>query len=89
MGMPIQEVIARSSWMPAVYLHKEELGNLSLGAPADIAVLSMKEGDFGFTDVRGWKMPGKKKLECELTLREGDVVWDLNGISMQEWQSKK
>ena len=87
MGMPLEEVIARSSWMPAVYLHKEELGNLSVGAPADIAVLSMKEGYFGFTDVRGWKMPGDKKLECELTLREGAVVWDLNGISMQEWQS--
>jgi dihydroorotase len=89
MGMPMEEVIARSSWMPAVHLHREELGHLSVGAYADIAVLSMQEGDFGFTDVRGWKMPGDKKLECELTLREGQVVWDLNGISMQEWQSNK
>jgi dihydroorotase len=89
MGMPMEEVIARSSWMPAVHLHREELGHLSVGAHADIAVLSMKEGDFGFTDVRGWKMPGDKKLECELTLREGNVVWDLNGISMQEWHSSK
>jgi len=33
-------------------------------------------------------MSGDKKLECELTLREGKVVWDLNGISMTEWQSE-
>jgi dihydroorotase len=89
MGMPMKEVIARSSWMPAFHLHREDLGHLSVGAHADIAVLRMKEGDFGFTDVRGWKMPGDKRLECELTLMEGEVVWDLNGISMQEWQSNK
>jgi len=89
MGMPLKEVIARSSWAPAYHLNRKELGHLSVGAVADIAVLNMKEGDFGFTDVRGWKMSGDKKLECELTLREGKVVWDLNGISMQEWEANK
>ena len=89
MGMPLQDVIARSSWMPAVHIHREELGHLSVGAGADIAVLNLREGDFGFTDVRGWKIHGDKKLECELTLREGKVVWDLNGISVQEWEANK
>jgi len=89
MGMPLKDVIARSSWMPAVHIHREELGHLSVGAHADIAVLNLKEGDFGFTDVRGWKIQGDKKLECELTLMEGQVVWDLNGISMQEWEANK
>jgi len=85
MGMPIEEVVARSSWTPAVSINREELGHLSVGAGADIALLNLREGDFGFTDVKGWKIDGDKKLECELTLREGKVVWDLNGISMQEW----
>lgn len=89
MGLPLEEVIARSSWMPAVHINREELGHLSVGAHADIAVLKLLEGDFGFTDVRGWKIRGDKKLECELTLLEGKVVWDLNGISMNEWQSNK
>lgn len=89
MGMSLQDVIARSSWMPAVHIHREELGNLSVGAEADIAILNLKEGDFGYTDVRGWKIQGDKKLECELTLREGKVVWDLNGISMTEWEKNK
>ena len=86
MGMSLQDVIARSSWMPAVHINREQLGHLSVGAGADIAVLNLQEGDFGFTDVRGWKIQGDKKLECELTLREGKVVWDLNGISMTEWE---
>ena len=89
MGMPLKDVIARSSWMPAVHIHREELGHLSVGAHADIALLNLKEGDFGFTDVRGWKLHGDKKLECELTLMEGKVVWDLNGISMAEWETNK
>jgi dihydroorotase len=89
MGVPIEEVIARSTWMPAVHINREELGHLSVGAGADIALLNLREGDFGFTDVRGWKIKGDKKLECELTVREGNVVWDLNGISMKEWQTNK
>ena len=89
MGVTLDEVIARSTWAPAFHLNREELGNLSVGAGADIAILNLKKGDFGFTDVRGWKIQGDQKLECELTLRDGKVVWDLNGISMQEWQSSK
>jgi len=85
MGMSLQEVVARSTWAPAVYIQKEELGHLSVGADADIALLNLQEGDFGFADTKGWKINGNKKLECELTLREGMIVWDLNGISMTEW----
>jgi len=85
MGMSLQDVVARSTWMPAVHINREQLGHLSVGAEADVALLNLREGDFGFTDVRGWKIQGDKKLECELTLREGKVVWDLNGISMTEW----
>jgi dihydroorotase len=89
MGMSLEEVVARSTWSPAVHINRKELGHLSVGAGADIALLKLREGDFGFTDVKGWKIHGDKKLECELTLMEGKVVWDLNGISMQEWQSSK
>ncbi len=89
MGMSLQEVIECSTWKPAFYIHREELGHLSEGAVADIALLNMMEGDFGFADTKGWMIRGDKKLECELTLREGKVVWDLNGISMQEWENEK
>ncbi len=86
MGMSLQEAIERSTWKPAVYIQREELGHLSVGAVADMALLNMIEGDFGFADTKGGKIRGDKKLECELTLREGKVVWDLNGISLPEWE---
>ena len=44
-------------------------------------MLRLREGDFGFVDVGVQKLEGNQKLECELTLRAGDGVWDLNGLS--------
>ena len=86
MGMSVDEVIRRSTWNPAREIHHEELGNLSVGAPADVAVLSLENGKFGFTDMYGARMQGKQKLICELTVRNGKVVYDLNGISRPDWE---
>jgi dihydroorotase len=30
-------------------------------------------------------MMGAQKLECELTIKAGQVVWDLNGRSRPMW----
>jgi dihydroorotase len=87
MGMPVDEAIARSTWNPAREIHHEELGNLSVGSPADVAVLRVENGKFGFTDMYGARMDGKQRLVAELTLRDGKVVYDLNGISRPEWKS--
>lgn len=81
MGMSLQDAIRRGSWNAAKAIHREELGNLSVGAVADIAVLRVREGHFGFIDAGGNVLAGTKKLEAELTIRDGKIVWDLNGIS--------
>ena len=86
MGMPLDEVISRSTWAPAREIKREELGNLSVGAGADIAVLRVEEGSFGFVDTYGARMRGSKKLACELTIRNGRVVYDLNGITREDWE---
>jgi dihydroorotase len=85
MGMSLDDVIAKSTWNPAKEIHHEELGNLSIGAPADVTVLRVANGKFGFTDMYGARLEGKQRLECELTLRDGKVVYDLNGITRPEW----
>lgn len=81
MGMSLQDVIKASTWNPAQVIKKEELGNLSVGAPADVAVLNLREGKFGFFDYTGHKLEGDKKLECEMTIIDGEIVYDLNGIA--------
>ena len=85
-GLSIQEVITRSTWNPAQIINRKELGHLSPGQEADIAVLKLEKGEFGFVDVKGWKLKGDQKLVCELTLRAGKVVWDLNGITRPQWE---
>jgi len=80
MGMSLKDVILRSTWNPAKEIKREELGNLSVGSVADIAIFSLKKGDFGFIDSHNYLMKGTQKLETELTIRAGRIVWDLNGI---------
>jgi len=81
LGMSVQEVILRSTWNPANAINRKDLGNLSVGSGADVAVFTLRTGDFGFLDVSGIKLMGKQKLEAELTIRAGKIVWDLNGIA--------
>ena len=78
MGMDLPAVIKASTWNPSVVIKREELGHLTVGAVADVAVLSIREGDFGFFDYTGFKVKGTKKFECEVTLRAGKIVYDLN-----------
>jgi dihydroorotase len=85
MGMSVDEVIRRSTWNPAREIQHEELGHLSVGAPADVAVLKLETGKFGFTDMYGARLQGSQKLTCEMTLRAGKVVYDINGISRPDW----
>jgi dihydroorotase len=80
MGMDLKSVIRASTSNPAMEIKREDLGNLSVGAEADVAVLNLREGKFGLFDYTGFKIQTDKKLECELTLRAGKVVYDLNGI---------
>ncbi len=82
MGMDLNAVIKASTWAPAQEIKREELGNLSIGAPADIAVLDLRKGNFGFWDRKGKKLEGNQKFECELTVRDGRIVYDLNGIAV-------
>lgn len=81
MGMSFNDVITASTWHPAQEIQREELGNLSVGSGADVAVLNLKNGDFGLFDYTGIKLEAKQKIECELTVRDGKIVYDLNGIA--------
>lgn len=80
-GLSLNEVIACSTWNPAQIINKKELGHLSVGALADVAILSLDKGTFGFVDVGGNKVMGDKKLTCQFTILNGEVVWDLNGLA--------
>ena len=81
MGMSMDEVVRRSTWHPAKEIQLEEYGNLSVGAPGDIAVLRREKGKFGFLDPEGGRVDAGERLVCEITVLDGKVVYDLNGMT--------
>src|SRR2546426_1355881 len=89
MGLSLDDVIQRSTWHPARELKQDGLGHLSVGANADIAVVRLERGSFGFVDSFGGRMQGTQRLACELTLTGGKVVYDLNGISATDYTQQR
>ena len=86
LGFSLTDVISRATWAPAQVIDRPDLGHLSVGAEADVAVFALREDTFGFLDVRGTRIKGSRKLETELTLRAGKVVWDLNGLAAEDFK---
>jgi dihydroorotase len=86
MGMPLKDVLLRGSWNPAKAIRRNDLGHLSVGAEADIVLLTVKSGEFGFIDARNNRITGNRKFVAELTIKAGVVVWDLNGLSAKTFE---
>jgi dihydroorotase len=78
LGLPLLEAIRESTSTPAEVIGHPELGHIGVGSIADLAVFQLMQGDFGFRDNDNGKIVGKQRLLCELTLKDGAVVWDWN-----------
>jgi dihydroorotase len=87
LGIPLDQVIRMSTWNPAKEIKQEQLGHLSAGAIADIAVLRLEKGKFGFIDMNGARMAGSQRLTAEMTLKDGRIVYELNGLSRPDWNT--
>ncbi|MDE1177285.1 MAG: amidohydrolase/deacetylase family metallohydrolase [Edaphobacter sp.] len=86
-GLTLQQVVAEMTSHPAREIKREELGNLSVGSVADVAVLRLEDGHFGFTDMVNGRLDGTKKLTDEITIKDGKIVYDLNGMEASKWDA--
>ena len=74
LGMGLEDVIRCVTTNPArVIGEAEQLGTLRPGAIADVAVLSLEQGEFDFVDTDQNHMIGEKKLVAQLTVKDGRV----------------
>jgi len=87
LGSSMEDVIRMSTWNPAKQIKRPQLGHLDVGAGADVTVLRLDRGNFGFIDSAGARSGGTRMLDCEMTIRAGRVVWDLNGRAAQDWKN--
>jgi len=89
MGVPLDEVVRRSTVNPASEIQRAELGTLSIGKDADIAVLELVKGRFGYIDCGVAKMDGNVRLTARMTIRAGRILYDPSGLSMVEWEKAR
>ena len=85
-GMPVEEVLYRTTKRPAEIIGHPELGNLRVGGVADIAVLKIRNGEFGFSDSGNAALPGTSMFECLLTVRNGEIVYNPMAYGMPYWK---
>jgi dihydroorotase len=83
LGLSLDQVVQRATWNAARAINQDALGHLSIGAGADIAVLRLENGTFGLPDAYGTRLDANQRLVCELTIRNGTVAYDLNGIAIR------
>lgn len=89
MGVPLEDVIRRSTLNPAREINRPDLGTLSVGGEADIAVLEKLEGDYSYADNGNARMNGQVKLVARMTLRAGKILYDPSGLSMVDWREAR
>jgi dihydroorotase len=88
LGVPFDKLIEMSTLNAAQAIKRPDLGHLTVGSEADLAVFSVQKGKFGYFDGANARYMGDRKIFCELTLRKGEVVWDLNGLAADDWDSR-
>jgi dihydroorotase len=81
MGVSLKEVIRLTTSAPAAIIHHPALGQIPVGGEADVAVLRLENGRFGFSDTAGERIEGTQRLTCEMTIRAGQVMFDYNARS--------
>lgn len=75
LGVPLERVLQSATYNAAYNIRRSDLGLLAAGNPADIAVFELQEGDFTFTDVLKETIHGKWNLQCQLTICQGNIIY--------------
>jgi predicted amidohydrolase len=84
LGMTAEQIIERVTSNAARAIKRPQLGTLSEGAVSDIAVLEIQQGKFGFLDSARTRLDANRRFRCVLTVRNGVIVWDSEGLSIPD-----
>jgi dihydroorotase len=88
LGMPMAEVVARSTWEPAKWINHTDLGTLTPGALADVTILEFQDRPAGLSDSgpTGYRvMKTEGRLINQLTIKDGIVRFDFDGMAKDDW----
>lgn len=88
MGMPLAEIVERSTVKPAEWIKRTQLGTLTPGTPADVAVLEFQDRPCGLSDsgpTGNRTMQAEGRLINQITILEGAVRFDYDGRTKDDW----
>ncbi|KAK9729785.1 hypothetical protein K7432_000028 [Basidiobolus ranarum] len=85
LGIPLEELIAKATLVPARILGHPELGRLQVGGPADIAIFKLEKGHFNFTDNTGNKRNGTMRIVNTHTFRDGVPMLQVEAAPPASW----
>jgi dihydroorotase len=85
MGLNFDQIIERTTFNAARAIRHTELGTLREGSAADIALFKIQRGKFGFLDSSYSRLDANKRVQCVVTIRDGAVVWDSEGLAAVDW----
>lgn len=72
LGMSFEEVLQRSTWIPARVINRVEgMGTLAVGAPADIALLEVQDGEFRLVDSQRNAVTARRRIVSRMTIVRG------------------
>ena len=87
LGVPLEDIIQRTTVNPAQMIGRPDLGRLSVGSTADIAVFEILKGKFAYLGSGGGKIESNQKLQCVMTMFGGKILYDHPyGLSVPLWQ---
>jgi predicted amidohydrolase len=84
-GADFTSLIEGAAVRPAQAIGREDLGRLREGDLANVALFTIERGTFGMADEQSRRLLAKARVVCVMTIRNGDIVWDLHGLSIREW----
>ncbi|MBL8238772.1 MAG: amidohydrolase family protein [Bryobacterales bacterium] len=86
LGLTLEQVIERTTSAPARAIRRPALGSIEEGGAADLAVFELRKGPVAFLDSGHGKLTADRELRCVLTIRDGAVLWDSEGLSLTHWK---
>lgn len=71
--VPLSEVVAAATHRAAQAIHRPELGTLSVGSPADLAVFQVVDEPVELWDTHAQRRTWDRRIRVEATIRAGEV----------------
>jgi len=86
LGLSLDQVIERTTWNARGQSKRRSLAIFPLAPRRISRCCALRKGKFWLSGhLQRADSKGKQRLACEMTIRDGKIVYDLNGLGRPDW----